>query len=67
MRKTGKFELWCKGVDMVFVDIEHSDRKTKKYHLCPYSSKNVQQALSFNGTKERVKIIDNAIGRGVKV
>ena len=55
------FEPWYRNIDTIFIGIEQADSRVRAYHLCPYSTETIKEALSFKSTKERVLVIDNVI------
>lgn len=58
---------WCQGVDMTFSDLDINDSEARAYHLCPYSTDNLRSALSENSMRDRIKLIDTLILKGVRV
>ena len=60
-------ETWYRNIDTTFIGLEYEDSETRKYHLCPYSSETVKQALSLINTKKRIEIIDDAILTSLKL
>lgn len=61
------FEAWLKGIDTTFIGIEYALSSVRYYHLCPYSSETIREATSHENTKKRIKLIDSAILKCMKV
>ena len=72
------YESWCEGFDMTFEGIDKNDTASKAFHLCPspsgklktktsYSNEFLRVATSHDGTKQRIKIVDRAILKCLKL
>ena len=51
------------GIDLTFDGINVNDSEQKREVLCPYGTDTIKAALSKDGIKERVKLIDSTILR----
>ena len=60
------FDKWINGVDTIFIGIEYASSKVRAETLCPYSTKTIKEAMSFNSAKKRIKLIDSAILKCMK-
>ena len=58
---------WLEGVDTTFIGIEKASSQVRANTLCPYSTKTIKEALSFNSTKKRIELIDSAILKCMKL
>lgn len=61
------FEPWVSEIDMTFTDLDVNDSAAKAYHLCPYSTVRLREALSINSMLYRVNLIDAIILKGLRV
>jgi hypothetical protein len=61
------FEPWSQGIDMTFTDLDPDDSAAKAYHLCPYSTEFIREALSVKSMNERIRMIDSLILKGLGV
>jgi hypothetical protein len=58
---------WQKGIDLTFLGIEDKTSEERAITLCPYSSLVIKEALSHASIKKRVKLVDSAILKCMKV
>lgn len=63
MRKGQCMELWYREIDTVLIGIENADTHVKAWHLCPYSTLKLKEAMSFKSTIQRIEIIDNILAK----
>jgi len=56
-------EPWRKYMDTILIGIENADTCAKAWHLCPYSTLTLKEALSFKSTAQRIEIVDNILSR----
>jgi len=56
-------ELWYREIDTVLIGIENADTHVKAWHLCPYSTLKLREAMSFKSTIQRIEIIDNILAK----
>ncbi len=55
------------GIDTTFIGIEKANSRTRAETLCPYSTIKIKEALSHKGTNKRIKVVDSAILKCMKV
>ncbi len=62
-----RFDLWLKGIDVAFVGVEKAEAGVRKEVLCPYGQDKLKDALSFEGTKKRIKVIDSVVSKCLRL
>lgn len=67
VKASSDYEEGTPGVDMTYTGFDVDDSAEKLYHLCPYSTEFIREALSVKSMNQRIRLIDSLILKGLGV